>query len=1149
MKRTAKSSFLLPLALLLFGALPAHAEGSRELTANGGDRPFLEFRQPTLTFAGIPFRTTIQVFVQAGETIDLGSSAIGIGPFGDIILRPPNGGSLSCLNDLGGNGFIADRDAENAGPFNAVTNTNADAFTPCTVSAAQTTAGGTGVWEVDFVSPDPSGGGPPNTGNTNVNNDWAPQTAANGFVAAWDVTVRDSSNNPIPGRAFANYLALNMGANGRSAQSEVIVQTRDGYRYRVNLNGLDPAGFLFFSNNKGFQNTEGQPLYRSVQLGPQLEFALPAGVDLQRPNEPDDEIAGDFTYDIFFNNPDSLLQLPTLSLNNITDFRFEGAEADTSGQAGTTPLGGSFKFTPPSPGNAVIQIDANNNGVFTDPEDVEIIEFVSGGIEAEVFWDGIDGTGTPVPPSNVPYQAQLQFTFGEVHFPFIDPENSNGIIIERLNPSLDSTIFFNDDTTTEPGPIDNNEIDSISGTHGFSNDFGDVKGIDRWSFFIPDPLELQGGITIAAADLEITKTHTPEPLVAGGNITYTIVVTNNGPNDVTDVPVTDEIPTVISEVTWTCTISGNGSCGEASGTGNAIATTASLENGASATYTVTGILDTNATGVLTNTATVERPDDVSDPDNDDNDNNNDNNRSETAVDTTTIEAPNPVLGVAKAAGTPIYNGDGTFTIPYTIVVENLGNLPLNDVQITEDLSAVFTGVNSFNVVANSISSPDGLSVNQNFDGQGNNNLLAANNTLAVGDIRTIEFQVTVNPGANFGPYNNTATASGTTPGGTEVTDDSTDGNDADPNGDGTPDENEQTTVTLSPQPLLGVAKAAGTPVNNGDGTFTIPYTIQVENLGNVAIEDLQVVENLTNTFSGVSSFTVVSNSLTSPSGLVVNSNFNGQGNNNLLATGNTLAVGATATISFEVTVTPGTNFGPYNNTATASGTGPDGTPVEDDSTDGNDVDPDGDGTPDEDVPTTVSLLAPPDGRANLRLVKRVTAINDRTFIDIVDDPNLDDNAPSWPGNYLQGRIDVPDVFPGDEVEYTIYFMSDGEVSANNVRICDLVPLNQTFVPNGFNGLAQAGGGFGGVNRGVAIAFGLNAPLSYTNANDGDIARFFTPGNFVPVPPGGAAPQPCPAVNNSANGNGAIVIELGDLPSVADDPQRAFGFIRFRATVD
>jgi uncharacterized repeat protein (TIGR01451 family) len=326
--------------------------------------------------------------------------------------------------------------------------------------------------------------------------------------------------------------------------------------------------------------------------------------------------------------------------------------------------------------------------------------------------------------------------------------------------------------------------------------------------------------------------------------------------------------------------------------------------------------------------------------------------------------------------------------------------------------------------------------------------------------------------------------------------------------------------------------------------------IQVDNLGNVAIEDLQVVENLTNTFSGVSSFTVVSNSLTSPSGLVVNSNFNGQGNNNLLATGNTLAVGATATISFEVTVTPGTNFGPYNNTATASGTGPDGTPVEDDSTDGNDADPDGDGTPDEDVPTTVELTPPiEEGQANLRLVKRVTAINDRTFIDVVDDPNLDDNAPSWPGNYLQGRIDVPDVFPGDEVEYTIYFMSDGEVSANNVRICDLVPLNQTFVPNGFNGLGQAGGGFGGVNRGVAIAFGLNAPLSYTNANDGDIARFFTPGNFVPVPPGGAAPQPCPAVNNSANGNGAIVIELGDLPSVADDPQRAFGFIRFRATVD
>ncbi|MBK4728936.1 DUF11 domain-containing protein [Oxynema sp. CENA135] len=1320
MKRTAKSSFLLPLALLLFGALPARGEGSRELTANGGQRFFLEYRNDFTT--GIPRRSIIKVYAEAGEEIFLGSSAVGRG--GTINYRAPNGTTGTC----GAAGAIADRAQELAGPSALA----AGGYNECTITTAQTTAAGDGVWEIDFVSPNPGSVDNPISIGAGFNWTQAGNQPTNvGYVTAWDVTVNDpGGEGEQTGRVFANYLALNPGADDPDIafEFEPTIVTRDGYQYLVNLNGMQPFGFIFFANKNGFTDAAGIPLYQSVDF--------PAQTD-----DPSNFANDDITHKIFFNSPDStgtnILPLSgnspqgsTWLLNSPQDppepsnLRFVGSEG-TVNQTGSNPLEGRFLFNSPEATSFQITIDINDDGIFGNDNDRIIFGFAGIG-ENSVVWDGLDRDGVPVPPSELGYAADIRLFGGEVHFPFLDVEgNQNGLIIERQNnpPNYDASdplanpflVYYDDRNVTPqetaPNPLSAlSGIDSSTGAHSFPagnfTGWGDQRGIDTWARLPSIPVQLAGRIRVLEADLDISKTVVTTNLLVGGPIEYDIVVTNNGPSSVTGARVRDGLPPEIINVSWTCEITtGTGNCAQETGSGN-LSTTVDLDSGAQATYRISGGLGPDVGDSVTNIAIVTRPSDVTDPNDQDNSGGTNVTESATAIaepispgnaqlgtakaagtpvnngdgtftipytiqvenlgdlpfdtlqieedltttfagvtsftvesgsisspdglnvntdfngqgnnqllagdnslavgatvtvqfnvivtpgtafgpyentatatgttpggievtddstdgndvdpdgdgnpdenDPTVVNLVVPRLGVAKAAGTPVNNGDGTFTIPYTIQVENLGNVPLSNLQVTEDLTTTFSGVSSFSVVSNSIGSPSGLVVNSNFNGQGNNDLLATGNTLAIGETETIEFEVTVTPGTNFGPYENTATGSGSGPDGTEVTDDSTDGNDADPNGDGTPDENDPTTVTLSSQPILGVAKAAGTPVNNGDGTFTIPYTIQVDNLGNVAIEDLQVVENLANTFSGVSSFTVVSNSLTSPSGLVVNSNFNGQGNNNLLATGNTLAVGATATISFEVTVTPGTNFGPYNNTATGSGTGPDGTPVEDDSTDGNDVDPDGDGTPDEDVPTTVSLLAPPDGRANLRLVKRVTAINDRTFIDVVDDPNLDDNAPSWPGNYLQGRIDVPDVFPGDEVEYTIYFMSDGEVSANNVRICDLVPLNQTFVPDGFNGLAQAGGGFGGVNRGVAIAFGLNAPLSYTNANDGDIARFFTPGNFVPVPPGGAAPQPCPAVNNSANGNGAIVIELGDLPSVADDPQRAFGFIRFRATVD
>ena len=49
-------------------------------------------------------------------------------------------------------------------------------------------------------------------------------------------------------------------------------------------------------------------------------------------------------------------------------------------------------------------------------------------------------------------------------------------------------------------------------------------------------------VCVGEADLEITKSDSPDPVTTGSDLTYTITVTNNGPDAATSVTVTDTLP-------------------------------------------------------------------------------------------------------------------------------------------------------------------------------------------------------------------------------------------------------------------------------------------------------------------------------------------------------------------------------------------------------------------------------------------------------------------------------------------------------------------------------------------------------------------------------------------------------------------------------
>ncbi len=191
---------------------------------------------------------------------------------------------------------------------------------------------------------------------------------------------------------------------------------------------------------------------------------------------------------------------------------------------------------------------------------------------------------------------------------------------------------------------------------------------------------------------------------------------------------------------------------------------------------------------------------------------------------------------------------------------------------------------------------------------------------------------------------------------------------------------------------------------------------------------------------------------------------------------------------------------------------------------------------------------------NLRLVKRITAINGSiisTVIDPITTPDPNDNAPNWPVGYLKGAVNGGLVKPGDEVEYTIYFLSDGDSPVRRVQVCDLVPTNNTFISTTFNGLTPRDtGNLVQADSGLALSIGSTAPTVYlTNvgADGQDRGQFLAPNTAVPA-----------SCGTGSNTHGAVVVDVvtdttvpSNLPNATapGTPTGSYGFIRFRAKVD
>ena len=175
-----------------------------------------------------------------------------------------------------------------------------------------------------------------------------------------------------------------------------------------------------------------------------------------------------------------------------------------------------------------------------------------------------------------------------------------------------------------------------------------------------------------SADLVVTKADSPDPVAPGGNLTYTITVTNNGPDPADNAFWSDTLPAETTFVSlaspggWSCSMPAVGAGGTVS------CSTASFAVG-SAVFTLVVAVDPAVTaGEITNTAGASS--DTPDP----------NPEDEIGVATTTVSS-SADLSVTKG-DTPDPVSAGT-NLTYTVTVTNAGPNYAGSVVLDDPLPA------------------------------------------------------------------------------------------------------------------------------------------------------------------------------------------------------------------------------------------------------------------------------------------------------------------------------------------------------------------------------------------------------------------------------------------------------------------------------
>jgi uncharacterized repeat protein (TIGR01451 family) len=339
-------------------------------------------------------------------------------------------------------------------------------------------------------------------------------------------------------------------------------------------------------------------------------------------------------------------------------------------------------------------------------------------------------------------------------------------LVVKIDPSTPGgTLIINTATTTSTTPDDNSENDSsVAGTS--------VSGGNQ-------------------ADVSIVKTG-PNSAPANSDVSYTITVTNGGPNDATNVSWTDTLPagSPTSPMTFVSFTQNSGptfNCGVPSAT--TTCTIATLPLSATATFTFVGHIPNGTASGTTYTNQVTMTSD--------NDPNPDNDASATALTVSSVD-----VGVTKSGPATAVAGGPTFD--YVVTLSNAGPDAANDASFSDALPA---GINFVSLVQDT-------------------GPAAACNTPSPNSGGTVACTISLLPNGGSAQFTITVQAAPTVANGTVVSNTataSTSSADSNPANDSS-----TVSTTVSTQADVSITKSAPATANAGTN---ITYTITVANAG------------------------------------------------------------------------------------------------------------------------------------------------------------------------------------------------------------------------------------------------------------------------------------------------------------------------------
>jgi uncharacterized repeat protein (TIGR01451 family) len=222
------------------------------------------------------------------------------------------------------------------------------------------------------------------------------------------------------------------------------------------------------------------------------------------------------------------------------------------------------------------------------------------------------------------------------------------------------------------GDLSGLNVDRVDGSFWAVNEFANTEGTANWgtavaNFVISSPLP--------PADMAVSISG-PGSVTAGSNATYTITITNNGPNPAQGVVMTDALPSGSTVVSMT-KASGSDSFTFTQSGGNETATaSANIASGSTDSFTLVITVPTSLPNgsSFTDTASVT----ASNPD--------PNTGNNTVSTTATVMNNSSTATLTVQVSGPSTANEGD-TVQYTITVTNSGPVAATGVSMTDTLSA------------------------------------------------------------------------------------------------------------------------------------------------------------------------------------------------------------------------------------------------------------------------------------------------------------------------------------------------------------------------------------------------------------------------------------------------------------------------------